>query len=70
MVALVLFAACSNVANLLLALANARRHEILVRAAMGATRMRLIGEVMLDSVLIAAGGGAIGFLLALLGFSS
>jgi macrolide transport system ATP-binding/permease protein len=66
-VALVLFAACSNVANLLLALANARRHEILVRAAMGATRARLIREVMLDSTLIAVGGGAIGFLLAFLG---
>jgi predicted permease len=68
-VALVLFAACSNVANLLLALANARRHEILVRAAMGATPARLIRQVMLDSTLIAAGGGIIGFLLAFLGLS-
>jgi predicted permease len=63
-VALVLFAACSNVANLLLALASTRRHEILVRAAMGATRVRLIRELLVDSTLIAAGGGLFGFLLA------
>lgn len=67
-VALVIFAACSNVANLLLALASVRRHEILVRAAMGATRARLIREILLDSTLIAAGGGTIGFLLAWIGF--
>lgn len=66
-VALVLFAACSNVANLLLALTSARRHEILVRAAMGATRSRLIKGVLLDSTLIAAGGGVIGVFLASLG---
>lgn len=66
-VGLVIFAACSNVANLLFALASARRHEILVRAAMGATRSRLIREVLLDSTLIAIGGGALGFLLASLG---
>ncbi|MGC2832326.1 MAG: ABC transporter permease [Candidatus Acidiferrum sp.] len=66
-VALVLFAACSNVANLLLALASARRHEILVRAAMGATRARLIRELLFDSTLIAAAGGVLGFLLAYLG---
>jgi predicted permease len=66
-VALVLFAACSNVANLLLALASARRHEILVRAAMGATRARLIRNLLLDSTLLAVGGGLIGFLVAWLG---
>ncbi|HEY6386737.1 MAG TPA: ADOP family duplicated permease [Candidatus Acidoferrum sp.] len=66
-VALVLFAACSNAANLLLALASARRHEILVRAAMGATRVRLIRDLLVDSTLLAAGGGLIGFLLASLG---
>lgn len=66
-VGLVVFAACSNVANLLLALASARRHEILVRAAMGATRGQLIREVLFDSTLIAGGGGVLGFLLAFLG---
>src|SRR5580704_6098228 len=66
-VALVLFAACSNVANLLLALASARRHEILVRAAMGATRIRLNRELLIDSTLLAAGGGMLGFLLGWLG---
>ena len=66
-VALVLFAACSNVANLLLALTGARRHEILVRAAMGATRGRLMRQVLLDSTVIAVGGGVLGFLLASFG---
>ena len=66
-VGLVLFAACSNVANLLLALGSARRHEILVRAALGATREQLIREVLVDSTLIAGAGGALGFFLASLG---
>ncbi len=66
-VGLVLFAACSNVANLLLALASARRHELLVRAAMGATRARLIRDILLDSTLLALGGGILGFFLASLG---
>lgn len=63
---LVLFAACSNVANLLLALASTRRHEILVRAALGATRGNLIREVLVDSTLIAGAGGALGYFLAFL----
>lgn len=66
-VGLVLFAACSNVANLLLALTSARRHEILVRAALGATRKQLIREALVDSTLIAGGGGLLGFLLASFG---
>jgi hypothetical protein len=66
-VGLVLFAACSNVANLLLALASTRRHEILVRAALGATRKQLISEVLVDSTLIAGAGGVLGFMLAFLG---
>ena len=66
-VGLVVFAACSNVANLLLALASTRRHEILVRAALGATREQLIREVLVDSTLIAGAGGVLGFFLAFLG---
>src|SRR5215472_3717009 len=58
-VGLVVFAACSNVANLLLALTSARRHEILVRAAMGATRGQLVRQVLFDSTLIAGGGGVL-----------
>jgi macrolide transport system ATP-binding/permease protein len=63
-VALVLFAACANVANLLLALAGARRHEILMRAALGATRMSLIGQLVVDSLLISMMGGVVGFVFA------
>jgi predicted permease len=63
-VALVLFAACANVANLLLALASARRQEILIRAALGATRARLIRQLLLDSTIISAAGGLFGFALA------
>nr|HEV7955161.1 ABC transporter permease [Candidatus Acidoferrales bacterium] len=63
-VALVLFAACANVANLLLALASVRRHEMLIRAALGATRARLIRQLLLDSTIISVAGGVLGFALA------
>jgi macrolide transport system ATP-binding/permease protein len=63
-VALVLLAACSNVANLLLALSNARRHEMLIRAALGATRWRLVQQLLLDSAIISVAGGVLGFALA------
>ncbi|HET9401114.1 MAG TPA: ADOP family duplicated permease [Candidatus Acidoferrales bacterium] len=62
-VALVLFAACSNVANLLLALANVRRQEILIRSALGATRFRLAQQLLIDSAFLATGGGVFGYLL-------
>jgi len=66
-VGLVLFAACANVANLLLALAGARRHEILIRAALGATRGRLIRELLVDSTIISLAAGIFGYALSVYG---